>query len=60
MTAHIHCHVPYPRLSEHLGYLVSKRLNPEIYLPAEALDRIIWEELAAQAQRRDRPGGLWR
>ncbi|KAB0671175.1 sugar phosphate isomerase/epimerase [Oryzomonas sagensis] len=50
MKNKIHAHVPYPQLSEHLAYLVERRINPEIYLPAEALDRMVWEELGVQAQ----------
>jgi sugar phosphate isomerase/epimerase len=46
----IHCHVPYPRLSGYLEYVVANRINPEVYLPAEALDTMVWEELAAQAR----------
>lgn len=49
MNDRIHAHVPYPRLSANLDYILARRLNPEIFLPAEALDQIIWEELAAQA-----------
>lgn len=49
MNTRIHAHVPYPRLSANLDYILTQRLNPEIYLPAEALDRMVWEELAAQA-----------
>jgi sugar phosphate isomerase/epimerase len=50
MNRHLHAHIPYLRLSEHLGYLVEHRINPEVYLPAEALDAVIWEELSAHAQ----------
>ncbi|KAB0665054.1 sugar phosphate isomerase/epimerase [Oryzomonas japonica] len=50
MKNKIHAHVPYPQLSENLAYLVERRINPEIYLPAEALDRMVWEELGVQAQ----------
>jgi len=50
MNDRVHCHVPYPRLTGYLEYIVSHRLNTEIYLPAEALDTIVWEELAVQAQ----------
>lgn len=31
-------HVPWPRLAEHRAYLLEQRINPELYLPAEALD----------------------
>jgi len=50
MNNRIHCHVPYLRLSGYLDQILEQRLNPEIYLPADALDTIIWEELATQAQ----------
>jgi sugar phosphate isomerase/epimerase len=49
MRSNIHAHVPYPRLSEHLGYIVADRINPEIFFSAETLDHIVWEELSAQA-----------
>jgi sugar phosphate isomerase/epimerase len=44
-----HAHVPYARLAEHLKYAIANRINPEVYLPAESLDNIVWEELAAHA-----------
>lgn len=50
MNRHLHAHVPYARLSEHLDYLLRQRINPEIHLTGEALDHIVWEELAAQAK----------
>lgn len=50
MNNRIHCHVPYPRLSGYLDHIITRRLNTEIYLPAEALDTMVWEELATQAQ----------
>jgi len=46
----VHAHVPYARLGEHLKFAVANRINPEVYLPAESLDRIVWEELAAHAE----------
>jgi len=50
MTNDIHAHIPYPQLSQHLAFLVERHINPEIYLPAHALDSMVWEKLAAQAQ----------
>ena len=50
MNNRIHCHVPYPRLSGYLDHVIANRLNTEIFLPAEALDAIVREELAVQAQ----------
>jgi sugar phosphate isomerase/epimerase len=50
MRSDIHAHVPYPRLSEQLAYLVASRINPEVFFSAQALDHVVWEELSAQAQ----------
>lgn len=33
-------HVPWPRLAEHRRYLLDERVNPELYLPADALDTL--------------------
>ena len=33
-------HVPWPRLAEHRDYLLGQRINPELYLPADALDTL--------------------
>lgn len=49
MHINLHAHVPYTRLAEHLEYLVTQRINPEVFFSADALDRIVWEELAAQS-----------
>jgi sugar phosphate isomerase/epimerase len=56
MQRNIHAHVPYPRLSEHLEYIVAGRINPEVFFSAETLDHIVWEELAAQARLLDAAG----
>ena len=50
MSADIHAHVPYPRLSEQLEYIEANRINPEVFFSAQALDHIVWEELSAQAR----------
>jgi sugar phosphate isomerase/epimerase len=50
MRSDIHAHVPYPRLSEQLAYLVANRIKPEVFFSAQALDHVVWEELSAQAQ----------
>jgi sugar phosphate isomerase/epimerase len=50
MPFDIHAHIPYPRLSGHLEYVVANRINPELFFSAEALDRLVWEELSAQAR----------
>lgn len=49
MHSRLHAHVPYLRLSEHLDHIITQRINPEVFLSGEALDRIIWEELSVQA-----------
>lgn len=49
MKNKIHAHVPYSRLGEHLEFAIANRINPEVYLPAESLDKIVWEELASHA-----------
>lgn len=33
-------HVPWPRLSEHRAYLLEELINPELYLPSDALDTL--------------------
>lgn len=38
-------HVPWPRLAEHRRYLFEQRMNPELYLPADALDTMDWDLL---------------
>jgi sugar phosphate isomerase/epimerase len=49
MRSNIHAHVPYPRLAEHLEYIVFNRINPEVFFSAQVLDHVVWEELSAQA-----------
>jgi sugar phosphate isomerase/epimerase len=49
MENKIHAHVPYGRLAEHLEYAVANRINPEVHFNAEALDHLVWEELASLA-----------
>lgn len=49
MKPDIHAHVPYARLAEHLDYAVRHRVNPEVFLPADSLDTMVWEELASHA-----------
>lgn len=49
MQNKIHAHVPYSRLAEHLEYAIANRINPEVFLPADALDTLIVEELASLA-----------
>jgi sugar phosphate isomerase/epimerase len=49
MAVNFHAHIPYLRLSEHLKYVIAHRINPELFFSAEALERVVWEELAAQS-----------
>lgn len=49
MNNRVHAHVPYLRLAEYLEKIVSKRINPEIFFSAEALDSYVCEELAVQS-----------
>lgn len=49
MKANIHAHVPYARLAEHLDYAIANRVNPEVFLSADSLDSLVWEELASHA-----------
>jgi sugar phosphate isomerase/epimerase len=49
MKNRIHVHIPYPRLPGCLDYLIANHLNPEVYFPADALDHIADDELAAQS-----------
>ena len=49
MKNNIHAHVPYGRLAEHLEYAITNGINPEVFFPAEALDHLVWEELATLA-----------
>ena len=49
MSSNLHAHIPYLRLSEHLKYILHKRINPELFFSAEALDTLICEKLEAQS-----------
>lgn len=42
-------HIPWPRLAEHRSYLLDERINPELYLPADALDTLDKAEMQALA-----------
>ncbi|MGB4600172.1 MAG: sugar phosphate isomerase/epimerase family protein [Trichlorobacter sp.] len=42
-------HVPWPRLAEHHRYLLDERIDPELYLPADALDTLDWDLLRSFA-----------
>lgn len=51
MPARLHAHIPCLHLSEHIGYIVANRINPEVYFAAEALDRMPGMNLADHARR---------
>ena len=57
MNRKVHAHVPFPRFSENLDLILRKRINPEIYFTAEALDRCDKEHLCITA-RQLRDAGL--
>lgn len=40
MPSLVCAHVPWPRLAEYRDYLLKQRINPELYLPADALDTL--------------------
>jgi sugar phosphate isomerase/epimerase len=45
----IHAHVPFLRMEQHLDYMVSHNVHPEIFLSGETLDSIIPEQLESVA-----------
>lgn len=49
-------HIPWTRLSEHRPYLLEQRINPELYLSADALDSIDTAQLKAFADELVRCG----
>ena len=49
MSKRVFVHVPYLQMAAHLPYLLERRLNPEIFLSAEALDASTPTELVATA-----------
>jgi sugar phosphate isomerase/epimerase len=48
-TKRVFVHVPYPQLKEHLPYILERRLNPELFFSADALDALDVKELSAAA-----------
>lgn len=50
MTKRVFVHVPYLQIEEHLPFIIERRLNPELFLSADALDAVIPERLAATAR----------
>jgi sugar phosphate isomerase/epimerase len=49
MSKRVFAHVPYLQLQEHLPFFLERRLNPEIFLSADALDTLVPVELAGAA-----------
>jgi sugar phosphate isomerase/epimerase len=49
-------HVPYPQLKEQLPFLLERRLNPELFFSADALDGLDQAELSAAADLLKREG----
>ncbi|HEY6873022.1 MAG TPA: sugar phosphate isomerase/epimerase family protein [Geobacteraceae bacterium] len=45
----IFAHVPYPFIRDNLPLILERRINPELFFPADVLDSFIPEELAAIA-----------
>ncbi|CAH2030430.1 sugar phosphate isomerase/epimerase family protein [Trichlorobacter ammonificans] len=40
-------HLPWLRLAEHRSFVLTERINPELFLPAEALESMDWELLTS-------------
>ena len=49
MNSRLFAHIPYTFLRENLPLIIQRRINPEVFLPGDVLDRLIPEELAAIA-----------
>lgn len=49
MSKRVFAHVPYAQLQTHLPFILERRLNPEIFFSADALDALVPAELAAAA-----------
>lgn len=50
MTKRVFAHLPYAQIGEHLPFFLERRLNPEIFLSADALDTLKPEQLEAAAR----------
>lgn len=50
MNKRVFAHVPYTQIEEHLPFILKRRLNPEIYFPADALDALAPGQLAELAR----------
>ncbi|HBA87698.1 MAG TPA: AP endonuclease [Geobacter sp.] len=49
MTKRVFAHLPYPQIDEHLPFFLERRLNPEFFFSADALDALDPTRLAAAA-----------
>jgi sugar phosphate isomerase/epimerase len=49
MSKRVFAHVPYLQMQEHLPFILERRINPEIFLSADALDTLDTAQLAATA-----------
>ena len=49
MSKRVFAHVPYLQMQEHLPFILERRINPEIFLSADALDTLDPAQLAATA-----------
>lgn len=56
MTKRVFAHVPYPQIDEHLPFILERRLNPEVFLSADALDALEPAKLAATRAALDAAG----
>jgi len=50
MSKRVFAHVPYLQLEAHLPFLLERRINPEVFLSADALDVMVPSQLAATAR----------
>ncbi len=50
MNNQIFAHVPYPFIRDNLQLVLERQINPELFFPADVLDSLIPEELAAIAE----------
>ncbi|GFO65737.1 sugar phosphate isomerase/epimerase [Geomonas paludis] len=50
MSKRVFVHVPYSQIGEHLPFILERKLNPEIYLSADALDAATPAQLAETAR----------
>ncbi|WP_224983733.1 sugar phosphate isomerase/epimerase family protein [Geomonas agri] len=56
MSKRVFAHVPYSQINEHFPYILERKLNPEIYLSADALDAATPAQLAETARTLDGEG----